>query len=140
MTSCGNPSLALASVIPKSRPTAIRIAAGFIWTINHGQFQEPLTKPFEGVAASDDTPKAHVGLMNIRTALIPNAKSSVLVKPGDGSFYDPSCLPQPTAVFCVAACSDRYDSHGTQFLAMGFGVIGPIILDAIRAVTRFALL
>ncbi len=78
--------------------------------------------------------------MNISTTFIPHAKPSELMKPRYCPLDDPSCFPQSAAMFCAAAGGDRCDSLGAQHPAVWFGVIGPVSLDAVRAVTRFSAL
>ena len=64
--------------------------------------------------------------MYIGTTFISDTESSELVKPGDGSFHNPSKDSQTAAMLGVTSRDDRGDSKLSKCLTVGFRVISPV--------------
>ena len=74
--------------------------------------------------------------MHICSFLIPQAKTTELVQPREGTFYDPAPTSQTAAVFRIAHCEQRRDVTCTKSTADFLCVVGPIFQYAIGATAR----
>ena len=71
--------------------------------------------------------------MDIRSSFIANPQTAELVKPTVRAFDHPAKHAQTTAVFLVAFGEHRSNATPPQSLAMGFGIVRSIALNALRS-------
>src|ERR1700747_3341530 len=74
--------------------------------------------------------------MHICSFLIPQTKTTELVQPREGTFYDPAPSSQTAAVFRIAHCHQRQDVTCTQSTADFLCVVGSISQYAIGTTAR----
>ena len=81
--------------------------------------------------ADQNTSQRQKSFMNVRTALITNTQTTVLMKPGQTPFHDPAKYTQSTAVLASTLGQDRIYTHFPHSLTMRFRVVGAIALHTI---------
>ena len=74
--------------------------------------------------------------MHICSSLIAQAKTTELVQPREGTFYDPAPTSQTAAVLRITHCEQRRDVTCTKSAADFLSVVGPISQYAIGATAR----
>ena len=74
--------------------------------------------------------------MYICSFFIPQAKTTELIQPREGTFHDPAKSPQPTTMLGIAHCEQRGYAAGAQSTADVLRVIGPVTQHAIWATAR----
>jgi hypothetical protein len=84
------------------------------------------------VPADFNTADSQKRLMNVVAFLITNAKTPILMQPGNTAFYHPAIDAQSASVFSPAFSQQGDNSSAAKLLPMRLGVIAPITKDAVR--------
>ena len=74
--------------------------------------------------------------MYICSLFVPHAKTTELIQPREGTFYDPAPLSQPATVLRVAHCEQRMDAAATQGTTDLLRVVRPVPEDTSRPAAR----
>ena len=84
--------------------------------------------------ADQNTSQRQKGFMNVGATFITNTQTTVLMKPRQGPFDNPTKYAQTTAMLASTFRQDRMDTHLPQCLTMGFRVIAAVTLHTVRPV------
>ena len=75
--------------------------------------------------------------MNIRTTLVPNPQTPILVQPTERAFHHPPIHPQTTALFGPAPGQHRSGSQPAEDPAVTLRVISPVPVQACGTAARW---
>ena len=73
--------------------------------------------------------------MYVRPTLVPDARTSEFVEPGQGTLHHPPMNPQTAAMLGQTLSQDGLDPHETQGLLMGLRTIGSVSLNPFWSTT-----
>lgn len=74
--------------------------------------------------------------MNIYPPFIPDAQTTELVQPTEGSLHHPTINAQAAAMGRMAAGDAGRDPHLAQRVAMGIGIVSAIRIQLLKAIAR----
>jgi len=80
--------------------------------------------------AGERTTQGEESLVNVVAAVIPKLEPSIFVKPTLRPLDYPPVFSQSAAVLGVAPRQNRLDASLAKFLAMRFGIVGPVPSNA----------
>ena len=86
--------------------------------------------------ADFDTTDNQESIVNVVTSFIADAKTAILVQPGETTLNNPPVNPKATAVIRASLSQNRLDGLSPKFMAVWFAVVSSIAKHRSRTLKR----